>query len=110
MSALTELPAWRALEAHAQDMSSVSLRALFAEHPDRFDRFHVRFEDLLFDYSKQRITSTTRDALVALAEARGLPEARRRMFAGEKINTTEGRAVLHTALRAAPDAVIEVDG
>lgn len=76
----------------------------------RAGEFSVKADGMLFDYSKTNIDATTRTALVKLAEASGLAEKRAAMFAGAKINDTEGRAVLHVALRAGDDAVIEVDG
>ena len=106
---LTDRVAWGALEAHAEEMSGVSLRALF-EEPGRADQFSLRAGDLLLDYSKNRISEETVSKLVALAEEVGLPQWVEAMFSGEKINATEGRAVLHTALRAPREAVVEVDG
>jgi glucose-6-phosphate isomerase len=106
---LTDRAAWRALEAHAEEMSGVSLRALF-EETDRASQFSLRAGDLLLDYSKNRISEETVSKLVALAEEVELPQWVEAMFSGEKINATEGRAVLHTALRAPQEAVVEVDG
>ncbi len=106
---LTDRAAWKALEAHAGEMSGVSLRALF-EASDRAERFSLRVGDLLLDYSKNRISEETVSRLVALAEEVKLSEWVEAMFTGERINATEGRAVLHTALRAPREAVIEVDG
>lgn len=106
---LTDRAAWKALEAHAGEMSGVSLRALF-EASDRAERFSLRVGDLLLDYSKNRISEETVSRLVALAEEVKLSEWVEAMFTGEKINATEGRAVLHTALRVPREAVIEVDG
>lgn len=106
---LTDRAAWRALEAHAEEMSGVSLRALF-EETDRASQFSLRAGDLLLDYSKNRISEETVSKLVALAEEVELPQWVEAMFSGEKINATEGRAVLHTALRAPREAVVEVDG
>jgi glucose-6-phosphate isomerase len=98
------------LAEHRRTIADVPMRDLFAEDPDRFRRFSVLQDDLLFDYSKTRVTQETVDLLVELARAVGLEERRDAMFAGEKINTTEDRAVLHTALRAPADANIVVDG
>jgi glucose-6-phosphate isomerase len=106
----TASAAWRALEAHARSMRSVHLRELFREDPGRFDRFSVRFEDILVDYSKHRITAQSLELLRALAREAGVEALRDRMFRGEKINVTEGRAVLHVALRNRPDRPIVVDG
>ncbi|MBX2813030.1 MAG: glucose-6-phosphate isomerase [Myxococcales bacterium] len=102
--------AWGALEAHRQQMDSRTIQSLFIEDPARFDKFNLYLDDLLFDYSKQRVTSETIQLLLKLAQAQGLVQARDRMFLGEKINFTEQRAVLHVALRAARSDVIEVDG
>lgn len=105
-----ELPEWRALDAHAVDMQSIHLRDLFAEDPDRGQRLSLEVGDLFLDYSKNRVTPQTLELLIALARAAGVEESRDAMFRGEKINRTEGRAVLHTALRAPRDADIRVDG
>jgi len=106
---LIDRPEWKALEAHHAEMRDVHLRGLFAD-PDRAARFAVEAGDLRMDYSKNRIVDETMDKLIALTEACGLREWIDAMFSGEKINATENRAVLHTALRAAPDAVVKVDG
>ncbi len=110
MSALTGSPAWQALAAHKGRMADAHLRDLFAADPDRFARFSLRFEDLLLDYSKHRITAETMGLLVDLARHADVEGWRDRMFAGEKINTTEGRAVLHVALRNRSNRPIRVDG
>lgn len=86
------------------------LRQLFAEDPARFDRFSIAFEDILLDYSKNSITEETRALLVRLAEECGVAEAIEAMFSGERINVTENRPVLHTALRNQSDQPIYVDG
>lgn len=95
---------------HQAVLEKHALRDLFAEDPERFERFSLRFDDLLLDYSKNRILPETLDKLIALAEAAGLEAARERMFTGAKINVTEGRAVLHTALRNRSDSPVTVDG
>ncbi|MCW2692906.1 MAG: glucose-6-phosphate isomerase [Mycobacterium sp.] len=107
---LTELPEWQALQKHHKKLGDAHLRDLFADDPERGTRFTAEAEDLYLDYSKNRVDATTLQLLVELAEARGVRERYAAMLAGEKINTTEGRAVLHTALRAPRDAVVEVDG
>jgi glucose-6-phosphate isomerase len=109
MSATTTSPAWRALAEHAAQMKSVQLRELFAADPDRFNRFSIRFEDVLLDFSKNRITAETFGLLLDLARAAGLEAWRERLLTGEKINATEGRAVLHTALRNRSGTPIKVD-
>ncbi|MCS6780102.1 MAG: glucose-6-phosphate isomerase [Geminicoccaceae bacterium] len=108
MSSLDD--AWRALDAHAALARSWSLRALFTEDPDRFDRFSLALDDLLLDWSKQRVRAETMQLLVDLARAADLEGWRARMFAGERINTTEARAVLHVALRHRGPEPITVDG
>ena len=107
---LRELPAWEQLEAHHAEVGDVHLRELFASDPDRGARLTAEGAGLFLDYSKHRVTDETLRLLLELAAQRGLRERIDAMFAGEKINTTEGRAVLHVALRAPRDAVIEVDG
>lgn len=102
--------AWSALEDHKEQIEPLQMRQLFAEDPGRFETFSLRLGDLLFDYSKNRVTQKTMAKLVALAEAARVPETRDAMFAGEKINVTEDRAVLHVALRNRPDRPIMVGG
>jgi glucose-6-phosphate isomerase len=99
MSALTERNSWKALAAHYKLVSNRHMRELFAADPDRFRKFSLRINDLLLDYSKNRVTEETMALLFALARQAGLEEMRDRMFSGEKINFTENRAVLHIALR-----------
>jgi glucose-6-phosphate isomerase len=99
MGELTGSPAWRALAAHRQEMDDVHMRALFDADPTRFETFSVRFDDLLFDYSKHRITAETVELLLRLAGQEDVTGWRDRMFAGERINFTEDRPVLHVALR-----------
>ena len=107
---LTELPAWKALEAHAAALGATTLKELFAEDPARGERLNVEFDGLYLDYSKHRITDETLKLFLQLAEEAGVRAHMEAMFTGEKINITEKRAVLHTALRAPADAVILVDG
>lgn len=97
---LKSLPAWQKLKQHYEKISNVHMRELFTSQPDRFDDFSITWQELLLDYSKNRITEETMRLLVELANECGLPEAIERMFTGEKINNTEGREVLHTALRS----------
>jgi glucose-6-phosphate isomerase len=108
--ALRETEAWRALEQHADEIRRTHLRELFAADATRGERLSVEAEGIYLDYSKNRITDETLKLLIALAEERGVAERRDAMFAGEKINVTENRAVLHVALRAPADERIEVDG
>ncbi|MEZ4681983.1 MAG: glucose-6-phosphate isomerase [Caldilineaceae bacterium] len=110
MSQLTTSPAWLALTAHRQEMATVQMRELFAQDRRRFERFSLRFEDILFDYSKNRITEKTMTLLVALAQQAKVDSWIAAMFGGQKINNTEGRAVLHIALRNRSNRPIVVDG
>jgi glucose-6-phosphate isomerase len=109
-TSLTERPAWKALEAHYQTIKDTHLRTLFAEDPGRGERLVVEASGLYFDYSKHRVTDETIRLLMSLAGACDLRERIDAMFRGDKINTTEQRAVLHVALRAPRDATIMVDG
>jgi len=110
MSALTESPAWEALTQHRTEIDRTSMRAMFDADKRRFETFSLTLEDLIFDYSKNRITGKTIDLLLDLAEQQRVPEKIQAMFAGEKINLTENRAVLHVALRNRGNRPIEVDG
>jgi glucose-6-phosphate isomerase len=107
---LTERRAWKALGEHYLKIRDVHLRTLFGEDPQRGERFAVEAAGLSLDYSKHRITAETMRLLLALAEETGLRARIDAMFAGEKINMTEGRAVLHVALRAPRGATIMTDG
>ena len=107
---LRSLPAWNALEEHFAQIRKLHLRQLFAEDSQRSERFTLQAMGLYFDYSKNRITSETMRLLIELAEQSGLRHQVDGMFAGDKINVTEGRAVLHIALRAPKGAQIFVDG
>jgi glucose-6-phosphate isomerase len=107
---LIDLPEWQALQEHYEEMKDVHLRRLFADDPRRGERLVAETGDLYLDYSKHRVTDETLRLLVNLAETRGLRERIQAMFGGERINATEGRAVLHVALRAPEREVIEVDG
>jgi glucose-6-phosphate isomerase len=109
-STLTARPEWQALKAHYDATKNAHLRDAFAADPQRAERFHAEALGIYLDYSKNRINDETLKRLLALAESVGLGEKIARMFAGDKINTTEGRAVLHTALRAPKSASILVDG
>ncbi len=98
------------LQRHRERIAPVSMREMFRGDAGRFERFSARSGDLLLDYSKNRLDEDALAALVRLAESAGVPERRAAMLSGEAINVTENRAVLHTALRAGPDAVARVDG
>ncbi|RPF28372.1 glucose-6-phosphate isomerase [Georgenia muralis] len=107
---ISTTPAWQALAAHAATAGDAHLRDLFAADPERGTRLVAEVGDLYVDYSKNRVTDETLALLVDLARAAGLPERTEAMFRGEHINTTEDRAVLHTALRAPRSAELVVDG
>jgi glucose-6-phosphate isomerase len=96
---ITGTPTWKKLEAHHEAIAPLHMRELFAKEPTRFEAFSLRLGDLLLDYSKNRVTSETMELLRALAREAGVETMRDKMFAGEPINLTEGRAVLHVALR-----------
>jgi glucose-6-phosphate isomerase len=110
MSDLTHSPAWTALDAHRKAMDGVHMRDLFAADPKRFDRLSLRLGDVLLDYSKNRVTDETLGLLFDLARQQGVEAWRDRMFAGDLINGTEHRAVLHTALRADLSGSIIAEG
>ncbi|WP_406009623.1 glucose-6-phosphate isomerase [Streptomyces sp. NBC_00637] len=107
---LNQTPEWTALAEHREELGEVRLRELFAADPERGARYTLQVGDLHIDYSKHLVTDETLRHLRELAVATDVFGLRDALFRGEKINTTEGRAVLHTALRAPRDAVIEVDG
>lgn len=110
MATLHKLPVWQKLSQHQQAISSVHMRDLFAQDAKRFDKFSLKFADILFDYSKHRITEDTLSLLFQLAREAGIENWREKMFSGEKINITENRAVLHTALRNRSNKPVLVDG
>jgi len=106
----TETAAWSALNEHFSEIEKIEMKALFAEDPERFNDFSIQFEDLLFDYSKNRITQKTLDLLVQLAHETGLSANIAALFAGDRINETENRAVFHMALRNRSSEAMKVDG
>ena len=110
MTALTLTPSWQALATHHAQVKDVHLRTLFADDPGRAKRFCAEGAGLFLDYSKNRITDETLRLLLQLADERGVTKRRDAMFAGEKINVTEHRAVMHMALRAPRGVRLEVDG
>lgn len=110
MTQLAETPQWQSLTAHAASMSAVHVRDLHAQDPRRFEKFSRCELNLLFDFSRQRVTDKTLELLLELAGARGLQSRIAAMFSGEKINETENRAVLHTALRNRSDRPVLLDG
>ncbi len=110
MTDLTNTTAWKALKSHFPEIRKQSIRSLFNNDPNRGSKYRVQDVGIYFDYSKHRITEETLGLLFNLARERGLPEKIEAMFTGVKINTTENRAVLHTALRAPQGSVVMVDG
>lgn len=106
----TQTSTWKQLEAHYEQTKELQMKDLFEADPARFEKFSLRFEDILLDFSKNRITSETLDLLAALAEEIDLTSAKKKMFQGEHINRTEDRAVLHVALRNRSNTPIKVDG
>ena len=106
----TDLPAYTQLQAHYDTLKDRHMRDLFAEDPERFNTFTRQFQDILFDFSKNRITAETLELLLQLAEQASLKSAIAKMFSGDKINRTEDRAVLHVALRNRSNTPILVDG
>ncbi len=105
-----DLPAWQALQKHQREIADVHMRDLFASDPQRFERFSLRMGDILFDYSKNRITEETMSLLLDLARQANVRQKIEAMFTGEKYNNTEKRAVLHVALRNRSNRPILVDG
>ena len=110
MAALTSLPVWQKLCQHQQAIASTHMRDLFAFDKNRFDKFSFQFADILFDFSKHQINDETLPMLMQLAREANIEGWRERMFTGEKINITENRAVLHTALRNRSNTPVMVDG
>ncbi len=109
-SALTAAAAFQTLQAHRAEAETWQMRQLFEQDPTRFTHMSIEAAGLFLDYSKNRLNSTTLKLLCALARERGVEAQRDAMFAGEKINSTEQRAVLHTALRAPRGQALHVDG
>src|SRR5262245_38411055 len=108
--ALRECPAWASLSRHFKDINQLHLRQIFGSDPRRSERLTLEAEGIYLDYSKNRVTDETLQLLCDLARQSGLRERIKAMFRGDNINVTEDRAVLHTALRAPPDAVILHNG
>ena len=110
MTNLINSPAWQSLNEHFQEIFPLQMRDMFAEDPKRFEKFSLKFNDFLLDYSKQRISEKTMALLTNLARQSDIEAWREKMFSGEKINFTESRAVLHTALRNRSNKPVHVDG
>jgi glucose-6-phosphate isomerase len=109
MTTLTQHPVWQTLCQHQLKMAKTHMRDLFASDPKRFENYSLQFDDILFDYSKHRMNDETLPLLMQLAREAKIENWRDRMFSGEKINITENRAVLHTALRNRSNTPVLVD-
>lgn len=105
---ISQAPAWKALQAHYHEIKATHMRDMFAGDEGRFARFSIHHEQLLLDFSKNRITNETLSLLNALAEQAGLKPEIEAMYTGERINSSENRAVLHTALRNTQDQAVHV--
>jgi glucose-6-phosphate isomerase len=110
VSVLTQSPAWKALQNHHKNASTLKMKDLFAADPGRAERFQMETCGIFVDYSKNIVTDETLSLLRALAKSANLDQAKEDLFSGKKINFTEGRAVLHTALRNLSAAPVTVDG
>jgi glucose-6-phosphate isomerase len=110
MTDLSATPVYQDLCSHFEETKDVHMKDQFASDPDRFKKFSLKFEDILLDFSKNRISETTMSLLYKLANEQAVLDLAKKMFSGEKINTTEGRAVLHIALRNQSNTPILVDG
>ncbi|HSI70542.1 MAG TPA: glucose-6-phosphate isomerase [Gillisia sp.] len=106
----SQTEAWKKLQQQFEELSNTQMRDLFDKDPERAEKFTINWEDFYVDFSKNRITEEVQNALLQLAEECNLAEAMDSYYGGEAINRTEGRPVLHTALRAPEDAQFEVDG
>jgi len=106
----TQTNSWKSLMAHYEATKTIQMSDQFQNDPSRFDKFHVLFEEILFDYSKNRIDEKTITLLTELAQESGLKSAIDSMYSGDTINATESRAVLHTALRSRDDQSVMIDG
>ncbi|MDX2188841.1 MAG: glucose-6-phosphate isomerase [Bacteroidota bacterium] len=110
MPKLTQTPAYKALQAHYNQVKDVQMKDLFANDPERFNKYSIQFNDILLDYSKNRITSETMSLLINLAKEMQVGDWAGKMYMGEKINFTEQRAVLHTALRNRSNTPVFFEG
>ena len=106
----TQTKSWQLLATHFEEIENTHMKDLFQSDPRRFEKFSIRFKDILVDYSKNRLTEKTLGLLVQLAEEVHLADAIEKMFQGDSINETENRAVLHVALRNRRNHPIRVDG
>jgi len=110
MTEITKTVEWCALKDHFEKMKSTHMRDLFSDDSKRFEKNHILFDDLLFDFSKNRITEETKKLLISLAKTADIENWRKRLFSGDKINFTENRSALHIALRNRSNDPIMVDG
>ena len=110
MSTINNSLSWKALHNHFEKIKSVHMRDLFANDDDRFNKYHIQYEDFLVDYSKNRVTDETLNLLLNLAKEAKVEDWRNRLFSGEKINFTENRSALHIALRNRSNTPILLDG
>ncbi|MEM8567812.1 MAG: glucose-6-phosphate isomerase, partial [Bacteroidota bacterium] len=106
----TQTTSWQILSSHFKNIKREHLREMFKADPHRYEKFHIKFEDILVDYSKNRISEETMSLLIKLADECGLQGAIKDMFEGDKINATENRSVLHVALRNTSGTPVHVDG
>ncbi|ANG63534.1 glucose-6-phosphate isomerase [Marinobacterium aestuarii] len=110
MANISDSDAWKFLQQHAGDIGDVHLRDLFEQDPNRYEKYSIRVQNILLDYSKNPVTDETMKGLLDLAKAAGVENWRERMFHGDRINSTENRAVLHTALRNRTNTPVYLDG
>ena len=110
MQKLTARASWKALEAHFEQIKDVHMRDMFEQDSERFKKFSAQMDDILLDFSKNRINDETFKLLCNLARDTGVQERRDHMFSGEPINISEFRPVLHTALRKRSNTPVYVDG
>ncbi|GGO87346.1 glucose-6-phosphate isomerase [Marinobacterium nitratireducens] len=110
MPHISDSDAWQFLQQHAEQIRDVHLRDLFAQDPNRFEKYSLQVQNILLDYSKNPVTDETLQGLLKLARAAGIENWRERMFHGDRINSTESRAVLHTALRNRTNTPVYLDG
>ena len=110
MTEITDSKAWKKLVEHQKSIQATHMRDLFNQDPNRFDNFHLNFQDLIVDFSKNKINNDTLNLLIDLAREAKLDDWQTKLFKGEKINFTENRAALHTALRNQSNHPIMIDG
>ena len=110
MSTINKSSSWKALNSHFEEIKSIHMRDLFSNDNDRFNKYHIQYEDFLVDFSKNRITDKTLNLLLSLAKEAKLEDWRDRLFSGDKINFTENRSALHIALRNRSNKPILLDG